>query len=319
MEPLATTDGWRRWLTRDPDVWPLKRLFWSGRVPGSEDYRDPSRVATVLRTILEEGSAADWRYIRWDMVRPIWATLRIHPRFCPFWESYWKEMDAIEQRDRVLDAEQHQILGLAAEVLPAFGFELAGGTALAAGYLGHRLSDDLDLFGPPMPPEEWQDAHAALNALWARHHLSVNAEGVQRSFARYWVGKRPVKVEVAQDSAYHVAPSHATVDGMPIRSLEDLAADKTLALFDRAATRDFVDVFMLLQRYEMSQLIRWAREKDPGFNIHWFIRALTLVERIEREDVALLLPLNWDHLKMTFREIAIRLDRQVQEDQELNS
>lgn len=320
MKTVTTTDGWQRWLTQDPGVWPLKRLFWSGRVPESQDYRDPSRVASVLRTILEEGSAADWRCIRWEMVRPIWPTLRIHPRFGPFWETYWREMDAIEQRNRVLDAEQHRILGLAAEVLPTYGFELAGGPALAAGYLGHRLSDDFDLFGPPMPPDEWQAAHAALNALWARHDLSVHTEGIQRSFARYWVGKRPVKVELAQDSAYHVAPSQAAVDGMPIRSLEDLAADKTLALFDRAATRDFVDVFALLQRYEMSQLVRWAREKDPGFNSHWFIRALTLVERVDPEDVVLLVPLDWDHLRMTFREIAIRLDRQIEDDdQDLRS
>ncbi len=320
MEPLkaTATDSWRRWLTQEPDAWPLRRLFWSTSVPAPQEAADPARVATVLRTILEEGSPADWRTIRWDAVRPLWDSLRIHPRFRPFWELYWKEMDAIDRRSRVLDEEQHQVLQLAANVLPAYGFALAGGTALAAGYLGHRLSDDLDLFGVPMRPDEWQAAHAALNAAWRGQGLSVRAEGVQKSFARYWVGERPVKVELAQDSPYQLDPSSATVDGMPIRSLKDLAADKTLALFGRATTRDFVDVYLLLQRYEMSQLMSWAALKDPGFNQEWFIRALTQVERVDPADVTMLVPLDWEHLRMTFRQTAVRLDRQARdEDHEL--
>ena len=204
-------------------------------MPAAEDAGDLSRVATALRTILEEGSAADWRMIRWEAVRPLWDDLRIHPQFRPFWETYCKEMDATNQRDRVLDAEQHQILRLAASVLPGYGFQLAGGTALAAGYLGHRLSEDLDPFGGPMRPDEWQTVYAALTTAWAQQGFTVRKEGVQKSFARYWVGERPMKVELAQDSPFQLEPSVATVDGMPIRSLKDLAADKSLDLFGRDA------------------------------------------------------------------------------------
>ena len=313
MQPLEATGGWSRWLTQNPWDWPLRRLFWSSRVPQPEEATDLSRVATVLRTIVEEGSAADWRTIRWDAVRPLWDSLKVHPRFTPFWETYWKEMDAIDQRHRVLDAEQHQILRLAGRVLPAYGFELAGGTALAAGYLGHRRSDDIDLFGPLMRPDEWEAAHAALIEAWAKSGIAARTDGVQKSFARYWVGGRPIKVELAQDSPYHIAPSAERIDDMPIRSLKDLAADKTLALFGRATTRDFVDVYMLLQRYEMSQLMRWAREKDPGFQRDWFIRALTQVERVDPRDVTMLVPLDWDNLRLTFRQTAIRLDRNARE------
>ena len=287
----------------------MRRLFWSSRVPQPEDAADPEWVAAVLTTILEEGTADDWRAIRWDAVRPFWDTLPLDPVYRPFWETYWKEMEAIDQRDRVLDAEQHQILRVAAGVLPAYGFELAGGTALAVGYLGHRLSDDLDLFAWPLGPDDWHAALAALTTAWAARGLAVRTEGIQKSFARYWVGQRPVKVELAQDSPFHLKPSERTVDGMPIRSLTDLAADKTLALFGRAATRDFVDVYWLLQRYELSQLMAWSREKDPGFSVPWFIRALVQVERVQPDRVQLLVPLDWDHLRVTFRQAAIRLTR----------
>jgi len=293
---MATTPApnpWLQWLTQDPAEWPLRRLFWSSRVPRPEDAQDPEWVRAVLTTILEEGSAADWRFIRWEAVRPFWNSLPLHPMYRAFWEAYWKEMDAMDQRDRVLDAEQHRILRAAADVLAPLGFELAGGTALAAGYFGHRLSDDLNLFSGPMAPADaWTDAHAALTTAWTAQGLPVRTEGVQKSFARYWVGQRPVKVELAQDSPFRLAPSDRTVDGMPVRSLKDLAADKTLALFGRATTRDFVDVYMLLQRYELSQLMAWARQKDPGFDRDWFIRALVQVERIQPKQVSLLVPLD---------------------------
>lgn len=313
MKRTIVSSDWSQWLTRDPGVWPLCRLFWSARVPQAGDAHDPAQVVAVLTTILEEGTADDWRCIRWDAVRPIWDTLPLDPVYRPFWEAYWKEMDAIDQRSRVLDVEQHLILGVAATVLPAFGFELAGGTALAAGYLGHRLSDDLDLFAGPLATPQWEAAQTALESAWTTGGLPFRTEVSQGRFTRYWVGVRPVKVELAQDSPFHLTASTATVDGMPIRSLPDLAADKTLALFGRATTRDFVDVYLLLQRYELSQLMAWGRAKDPGFSVPWFIRALVQVERVQPERVQLLVPLDWDHLCTTFRQAAIRLDRTARE------
>lgn len=47
---------------------------------------------------------------------------------------------------------------------------------------------------------------------------------------------------------------------------EEVAADKTLALFDRPAARDLVDVAALSQRYILEQLCELAAEKDPGFD-----------------------------------------------------
>lgn len=122
-----------------------------------------------------------------------------------------------------------------------------------------------------------------------------------------------MKVDLAQDSPYRLAPSSVTVDGMPTRSLQDLAADKTLALFGRATTRDFVDVYMLLQRYELSQLMAWAEEKDPGFDRDWFIRALVQSEKVQPKRVTMLVPLDWDHLRLTFRQAALRLEREASE------
>lgn len=305
-ESLKSVDGWRRWFTRAPDAWPLKRLFWSSRTPQAGDANDPDAVAAVLTTILEEGMAQDWRAIRWEAVWPLWDQLPLDPRIRRFWEAYREEEYAIDHRNRVLDAEQHTILRVAATVLPQYGVELAGGTALAAGYLGHRLSEDLDLFtGAAI----LRDAIPAVTAAWQDAGIAVLPEKPYPTFARFWVGARPVKVELAQDSPYQLEPSSLLVDGMPVRSLKDLAADKTLALFGRATTRDFVDVYMLLQRFELSQLMTWAAEKDPGFDRDWFIQALVQAEKVQPKRVTMLVPLDWDHLRLTFRQAALRLAR----------
>ncbi|MDA8192755.1 MAG: nucleotidyl transferase AbiEii/AbiGii toxin family protein [Thermaerobacter sp.] len=144
---------------------------------------------------------------------------------------------------------------------------------------GHRLSADLDLFtgGATMA-----EAGPAVEAAWRVAGIAARAEKRYSTFTRLWVGERPVKVELAQDSPYRLAPSSVTVDGMPTRSLPDLAADQTLALFGRVTTRDFVDVYMLLQRYELSQLMAWTAENDPGLDRDWSIRALVQSAKAQR-------------------------------------
>ena len=67
--------------------------------------------------------------------------------------------------------------------------ELASGTALALGYLGHRLSDDLDLFtGAAM----LREAIPAVTEAWTAAGIPVRPEKPYPTFARFWVGQRPV-------------------------------------------------------------------------------------------------------------------------------
>lgn len=49
-------------------------------------------------------------------------------------------------------------------------------------------------------------------------------------------------------------------------AIEELAADKLLALFDRAQARDFIDVAALVERFGLDRLCDLAKEKDAGFS-----------------------------------------------------
>lgn len=52
----------------------------------------------------------------------------------------------------------------------------------------------------------------------------------------------------------------------PTFALEELAGRKVIALFDRAEARDFVDVYLLAQRFPKELLLARAAEVDAGFD-----------------------------------------------------
>ena len=68
----------------------------------------------------------------------------------------------------------------------------------------------------------------------------------------------------------------------PVLHPVDAAANKLCALFGRAAVRDYIDVYGVLQdgRYTGRQLLQMAAEHDPGFDPTMFTGALRAVTRL---------------------------------------
>jgi predicted nucleotidyltransferase component of viral defense system len=60
---------------------------------------------------------------------------------------------------------------------------------------------------------------------------------------------------------------------------EELAGRKVIALFDRAAARDFADVYTLPARFGKPLLLARATEIDLGFNRHIFADMLRTLDR----------------------------------------
>ena len=70
--------------------------------------------------------------------------------------------------------------------------------------------------------------------------------------------------------------------------VEELAARKLLALFDRAEARDFVDVHTLSERLNLDDLLGLASDLDQGFSAALLAEMLTSHRRfIDDEIVAL--------------------------------
>lgn len=115
-----------------------------------------------------------------------------------------------------------------------------------------------------------------LARLWT--DLVLPAE-VRLAWADYFELRRGIRLSRLRDAE----PSTLG----PVLSLEDLAADKLLALFGRAEARDFVDVFLLCHRLSTRQVLGWAGKKDPGFDPYVLATMIGHIGRHDRREFEL--------------------------------
>lgn len=66
--------------------------------------------------------------------------------------------------------------------------------------------------------------------------------------------------------------------------MRELAANKVLALFDRAEARDFLDLAELTRHFELQGLLELAAKKDTGFDTAGFLEALSSLQRFTATD-----------------------------------
>jgi predicted nucleotidyltransferase component of viral defense system len=144
-------------------------------------------------------------------------------------------------------------------------FFLTGGTALAAFYLFHRHSEDLDLF--TLKEQEMQAvphliAHVA-ESIGASHTSLV----VTPHFRRYLLqrGDESAVVDFVHEVAPQIVAEKPRFGDFIVDSLEDIAANKICTLLGRGEMKDFLDLYFLHQHgVDIKQAIEWARQKDVG-------------------------------------------------------
>lgn len=191
-------------------------------------------------------------------------------------------------------------------------FYLAGGTALAAQYLHHRYSRDLDLFTK-------EEAIIGYMGDRIRDNLAsglVKIEMIRKfqSFCELLVsrGDQECPIHLALDSPFRFEEPRESQWGVKIDSLIDLATNKLLALFGRAEPRDFVDVFFLVkEKYSLNELIEKSRQKDPGLDEYYlavaFHQAEELPDEISRFPVQMVKSLDVKEMKKYFIDQALVL------------
>jgi len=160
-------------------------------------------------------------------------------------------------KDYILNWNQKRILKKV-KFLEKYGFYLAGGTALAL-QLGHRTSKDLDFYtlkhfkGIKMIQEFRKIfGKEIVRAGELPNTVYLKIKATDLSFFRY-----PYKL---------IQPfvSYLTID---LASVPDIAAMKIEAIIGRGTKRDFVDIYYLIKKYGIKQVLRFTEEKYPeAFN-----------------------------------------------------
>lgn len=181
---------------------------------------------------------------------------------------------------------QLTVLHLFFELPESVGFVLAGGAGLLAAGISTRPTDDVDLFTGAASIVEAGNAleHAAVDRGWTTERIQDTT--TFRRLAIHLPQTEPVLVDLAQDGP-PLSPPMVTAAG-PTYPPEELAARKVLALFNRAALRDFVDVANVAARYGTAPLLDLAKELDGGFDPAVFCDMATTLWRFSDAELAAL-------------------------------
>jgi hypothetical protein len=79
-------------------------------------------------------------------------------------------------------------------------------------------------------------------------------------------------------------PASATPAG-PTLAPEELAGNKLLALFDRAAARDFADIYILARRFGKEVLLARAAQIDAGFDVRVLADMMATLDRFTDSEI----------------------------------
>ena len=143
-------------------------------------------------------------------------------------------------------------------------FRLTGGGALAGFHLGHRRTEDLDLFSSEPILDDGDRVLAE-----AARELGASIERLQtsKSFRRRLLrrGVEALVVDLAHDEAPHEASAEVVLDGIRMDSPREILANKLCALLSRSELRDLVDVRALeLTGLRVEDALAAAHAKDGG-------------------------------------------------------
>lgn len=185
-------------------------------------------------------------------------------------------------QDSILTKRQKDILdeiGRYKEINERFYF--SGGTALSEIYLRHRYSDDLDFFTPDK--FETQSIFNFLNLLSTKYHFSIQTQFVDPVYICNLSFKDGEILKL--DFGFYPFKQLRTTEkylALRVDSLVDLAVNKVLTVTQRTQVKDFVDLYFLLEKFTISELIYGVKVKF-NFKIEPLILAsiFTLVEDFE--------------------------------------
>jgi len=184
----------------------------------------------------------------------------------------------------VLSALQQRVAVILADLPEAEGFALAGGGALIERGAIERETHDLDFFVGEADAVD--RLLPALESALSAERFAVERRQVAHGFARLSVRAGDDHTEIDLCVDYRLLPAEPSAIG-PVLSLEELAANKLLALFSRAEARDFVDFAAVEPLYGLDHLCRLAADKDGGFDRSVLTEMLGRIDRLPEDEFLL--------------------------------
>lgn len=141
-------------------------------------------------------------------------------------------------------------------------FYLSGGTALAGFYIPYRYSEDLDFFSL----EEVRTEPIVIFIRSIKDQLGFDSLDFNTSFNRNLFFLRFPTEELKLEFTYYpFQPLYTQKEeyGVKIDSLDDIAVNKLLTIYQNPRSRDFMDLYMIMKarNFSIEELIKKAKLK----------------------------------------------------------
>lgn len=261
-----------------------------------------TRKVWLISRILQYARWDDiWKYLTLDDVRKYFD--QIYWRF-PFIKEMWayalevwsrndgsrslRESPALYQPARQPQLVEGILTPLQQDFLVRFfavpvgqRFWLTGGTALAAFYFHHRVSDDLDLF--TLDEVALTAIIQPLNDIAAEIGCGLTTTRLSDYFLQAVLAGEgsSLKLDMVRDVGPQFGERHIC-HGIVVDSLDNIAANKVTAILARTDVKDFVDLYFILQAgYDLKHLIAQARQKDLGLTEFYLGHMMRQVTRLD--------------------------------------
>ena len=220
-------------------------------------------------------------------------------------------MKAIEQPYK-LTKKQQLLLELVAKSNLVNIFYLTGGTALSAFYLKHRFSEDLDFFSE----QEFDQLEITTFFKKNQKQLGYSSIDIQTSFNRFLVFLRFANDNVLKtEFTYYPFPRIEKgyyFHKLQIDSQLDIATNKLFTIAQKPRSRDFVDLFFILNKTELTIRDLYYHAKNK---FDWHIDPLHLAgqfNKIDDSDLSMLYkPIKLDTVQKYFQSLIANFQSEI--------
>ena len=160
---------------------------------------------------------------------------------------------------------------------------LVGGTALAL-QLGHRKSVDLDFFGQINVDSQALRTLGTLTILNDSNNIHI-----------YVLNE--VKIDIV-NYTYPWLDDVVYKDGIRLASPRDIAAMKITAIEGRGTKKDFVDIYFLLKKYSLKNLLDFYSQKYPDSSSFMAMKSLAYFGDADFDVMPYMFSdITWDEIK----------------------
>ena len=178
-------------------------------------------------------------------------------------------------------------------------FHLAGGTGLAL-HLGHRLSVDLDMFSV-----QTFDNELYMEFLKEKYNFSIDYSA--HNTLKGSIGN--VKIDFIAHQ-YTLLMPVVEAEQIRIYSLEDIAAMKINAIAGNGTrSKDFVDLFFLLEIFHIDKLLEFYEKKYSDRNIIHALKSLNYFEDADLSDWPVII----EKRELTWEKVKSNIDKHCKE------